>query len=273
MRSIRALHRSTVAGPRCKLAVFLLACVPAIAAGAEKEPPSLERRVYTDPQGKRLPYRLLQPQGYDPARKYPLVLFLHGGGERGNDNEKQLVHVVPEFLKPENRRRFPCFLIAPQSPEAAGEVGWVAVDWRAASYPQPKEPAEPLRLALELVTALQKEFSIDARRLYVTGLSAGGFGTWDAIARRPDLFAAAVPICGGGDPTKAARFAKVPVWVFHGAKDKAMPPSKSQVMVEALRAAGGHPRYTEYPDEGHNCWTRAFREPELWAWLFAQRRE
>jgi predicted peptidase len=230
----------------------------------------LEKRTYEDARGKKLPYRLLKPDNYDPKSKYPLVLFLHGAGERGDDNEKQLVHGVPEFAREENRKKYPCFLAAPQCPQGAK---WVEVDWSADSQVQPDEPSEPLRLALALVGALQGEFSIDPGRIYVTGLSMGGYGTWDAAMRRPDLFAAAVPVCGGADETKAERIARMPVWVFHGAKDPAVRVARSDRMVAALIKAGGNPGYTRYPAEGHASWGPAYRDPELFKWLFAQKRE
>ncbi len=229
----------------------------------------LEKRVYTDAQGKQLPYRLLKPLAYDPHFHYPLVLFLHGAGERGTDNDKQLIHGVPAFARDETRKKYPCFLVAPQCPENAR---WVEVDWSARAHRQPAEPSRPLAQVLELLEALQKEFSIDANRVYVTGLSMGGFGVWDILARRPDLFAAGVPVCGGGDESTAARIAHIPIWAFHGARDPAVQPDRSRRMIAALRKAGGHPRYTEYADEGHASWVPAYKDPEMYAWLFSQKK-
>src|SRR4051812_3154963 len=140
------------------------------AAGAEDVSSALERRVFTGPDGKALPYRLMKPRDYDPARTYPLVLFLHGAGERGTDNEAQLKLGVPEFVK--RREQYPCFLVVPQCPPGGR---WVEVDHRADRVVQPAEPSEPLRLTLELIDSLRKEFSIDAQRIYVTGISMGGF--------------------------------------------------------------------------------------------------
>jgi predicted peptidase len=230
----------------------------------------LEKRTYKDADGKSLPYRLLRPDGYDPGTRYPLVLFLHGSGERGDDNEKQLRHGMPEFAGAENRKKYSCFLAAPQCPEGAK---WVDVDWSAEAQPQPEKIAEPLRLALEMTDALRKEFPIDPRRVYVTGLSMGGYGTWDAITRRPDDFAAAVPVCGGGDPDQVERFARLPIWAFHGARDPVVKPHRSLDMVLALMKAGGAPGYTQYPDVGHDSWVPAYREPRLYEWLFAQKRK
>jgi predicted peptidase len=228
----------------------------------------LEKCTYTDKDGKTLPYRLLKPEKYDTTKKYPLVLFLHGAGERGKDNEKQLVHGVAEFAKEENCKEYPCFLAAPQCPTGQG---WS--DFMAKKGTPSKGPSEPGRLALDLVTALEKEFSIDPNRLYITGLSMGGYGTWDIITRNPDLFAAAVPVCGGGDPSQAEKIAKLPIWVFHGAKDPLVKPERSREMVEALKKAGGKPKYTEYPDVGHDSWVKAYQDADMMKWLFKQKRK
>ena len=259
------------------LSVVLLAgavlVVSAPAAFAEPKEGSLdllEKKTYTGADGKTLPYRLLKPMNVDPKAKYPLVVFLHGAGERGDDNEAQLRHGVPQFLKPEDRKDFPCFLIAPQCP---AEQKWVDVDWGAATHTQPKEPSEPMRLVLGLIDQTMKDYPIDAKRVYATGLSMGGYGTWDLIARRPDLFAAAVPICGGADETTAPKIAKLPIWVFHGAKDAAGEGGRSRNMIEALKKAGGEPKYTEYPDVGHDSWAPAYKDADMMKWLFSQKRE
>jgi len=224
----------------------------------------MERHTY-----RQLPYRLLCPLAVEPGTRYPLVIFLHGAGERGTDNEKQLTHGVPQFLTAENRTKFPCFLMAPQCPP---EERWVEVDWGAESHVQPREPSEPARRTLELVDRAMRELPIDPDRVYLTGLSMGGFGTWDLLARRPDLFAAAAIVCGGADDAMAERIRHIPQWVFHGAKDDAVKPARSRRMVAALERVGGTPRYTEYPDVGHHSWVNAYSDPVLFAWLFAQRR-
>lgn len=259
------------------LAVALLAGAALVASSltvrAEPKEGSLdllEKKTFTDADGKKLPYRLLAPMNYNPKEKYPLVVFLHGAGERGDDNEKQLVHGVPEFLKPEDRKDCPCFLIAPQCPEGKK---WVEVDWSADTHMQPKEPSEPMGMTLGLIDQMQKDYSIDPKRIYVTGLSMGGYGTWDIIARKPGLFAAAVPICGGADETTAPKIAKVPIWAFHGAKDQAVKVSRTRNMIAALKKAGGDPKYTEYPEEGHASWVPAYKDAEMMKWLFTQKKE
>jgi predicted peptidase len=220
-------------------------------------------------QDQTLLYRLLKPLNYDAQKKYPLILFLHGAGERGNDNKAQLMHVVAIFTTPENRAKFPCFVLAPQCP--AGQK-WSDVNWGAERHQQPEQPATPMALSMKLIAQLEKDYRIDSQRLYVTGLSMGGYGTWDALARYPDRFAAGVPICGGGDENTAAKIAKIPIWVFHGDQDGAVKVTRSRSMVEALKKAGGSPKYTEYPGVGHDSWVPASKDPELLPWLFAQKR-
>jgi predicted peptidase len=242
--------------------------VPLMAEAKDDLP--LEKLVYQDAAGHKLPYRLLKPLAVEDGKKYPLVIFLHGAGERGTDNEKQLVHGVPQFATKANREKYPCFLIAPQCPEGKR---WVEVDWSAERHTQPKEPGEPGRLTLELTDKAIKELPIDPKRVYITGLSMGGFGTWDLLARRPDLFAAAVIVCGGADEAAAPRIKDIPQWAFHGAKDPAVKPERSRHMIAALKKAGGTPQYTEYPDVGHNAWDPAYRDPKVYEWLFGQQKK
>jgi lysophospholipase L1-like esterase/dienelactone hydrolase len=228
-----------------------------------------EVRVFSSADGAKLPYRLLKPANMDPARKYPLVVFLHGAGERGDDNKAQLKHGAPEFSKPEAREKFPCFVFAPQCPK---DQTWSAVKgWTDAESFQ-KEPKPVMKLVLGAIDALTNDFTIDPDRIYVTGLSMGGYGSWDLISRHPEKFAAAIPICGGGDKDEAAVAKGVPVWAFHGLADNVVPPARSQEMIAALRAAGGTAALTEYPGVAHDSWTFAYSEPSLLPWLFAQRR-
>ncbi|HYE20420.1 MAG TPA: prolyl oligopeptidase family serine peptidase [Tepidisphaeraceae bacterium] len=379
--------------------------------------------------GAPLPYRLFKPANYDPARKYPVVLFLHGAGERGSDNAAQVRHILP-LAKEAIQKDNPCFIVAPQCPMdrkafqvwgsgkshdptyndyegsastwkkytielGKGAVGaktrlllvnqperrpagdasggapvsssfrnvrvyeggeadksnppvtidfaksksvaksgngklevsedgrgvtlthglvikfpfeytvtpksvlevefmsaskgsahaigldtddqvdyrWTQVDWGARTHTMPKEPSTPMRLALAALDQVRKEFSTDEKRVYITGLSMGGYGTWDAIARRPDFFAAAVPICGGADEKTAEAIKGVPIWVFHGGADKVVPTERSRNMVEALKKAGGEVKYTEYPGVGHDSWSKTYADPEVWRWMFGQVRK
>ena len=228
-----------------------------------------EARTFTGADGATLGYRLLTPQNYDAKQKYPLVLFLHGAGERGADNAAQLKHGAPLFAKPEVREKYPCFVVAPQCPP---EQKWADIDWTSDTPTQPEKVSAPMALALGALEAVQKEFSIDADRLYVTGLSMGGYGTWDLVTRFPEKWAAAVPVCGGGDKAVAARAKGVPLWAFHGLEDPTVKPARSQEMIAALVAAGGTPLFSEYPYVKHDSWTVAYGEPELLPWLFAQKR-
>jgi predicted peptidase len=228
-----------------------------------------EARTFKNDAGAVLPYRLLRPMDYAPEQKYPLVLFLHGAGERGSGNDLQLVHGGRNFIDEPLRRQHPAFIVAPQCPD---EKKWVEVPWDGRSHQMPREPSETMRLIFELIPALQKDFSIDEGRLYGVGLSMGGFGVWDVLQRRPELLSAAVIVCGGGDPAYAARFKSTPVWALHGADDPVVTVQRSGDMVQALRAAGGRPIYTEYEGVGHDSWTQTFDNRLVWDWLFAQHR-
>ena len=229
-------------------------------------------KVFENDNGEKLRYRLMVPEGYDPkgTEKYPLVLFLHGAGERGDDNQKQLIHGTTDFAKPENRKKYPAFVLVPQCPDGKK---WVEVDWSADTHKQPAEDSATIKLVLQLIASMHKEYRIDQQRQYVTGLSMGGYGTWDLITRHPDMWAAAVPICGGGDETVAAKAVKVPVWAFHGDQDTAVKPDRSRRMIAAIKKAGGEPKYTEYKGVGHNSWAPAYADPKMIEWLFAQKRK
>jgi predicted peptidase len=230
-----------------------------------------ERRLFVGKRGSKLPYRLLRPSNVEAGRRYPLVVFLHGAGERGSDNNAQLRWCVKEFAKAEVRVKHPCFVAAPQCPKGAK---WVDTPWDATrAFPMPTEPSPPMRSLMALFDRLERELPIDPERIYVGGLSMGGYGTWDLLARRPKRFAAAFPICGGGDPAAAKTHAQVPIWVFHGADDAVVPVARSQEMVDALKSANAPSvRFSNYPGVGHHSWLDAFREPGLFDWLFGQRR-
>jgi predicted peptidase len=236
-----------------------------VAMAADYEP-----RVFKNAAEQKLNYQILTPKGYDATgtEKYPLVLFLHGAGERGDDNVAQLKHCTKKFLEPENRDKYPCFVMVPQCPT---DKKWVEVDWSADKHDQPEKPDETMQLVLDTLASLQNEFRVDDRRLYVSGLSMGGYGTWDLAARYPDRIAAAAPICGGGDEKMAARLSKLPLWVFHGDQDTAVKPERSRNMIAAIEKAGGKPKYTEFKGVGHNSWDPAYADPALLAWMFAQR--
>ncbi len=219
--------------------------------------------------GELLNYRLLKPLDYDPAEHYPLIVFLHGAGERGADNTSQLKHGMKVLCSAEIRQEFPCYVLAPQCPT---DQRWAEVDWSIREVEMPEKTSVPLALTFELIDQMIEHAAIDPSRIYLTGLSMGGYGTWDAISRRPHFFAAAVPICGGGDPRVAETLTKTPIWCFHGAADKVVVVGKSRDMVDAIKKHGGEPKYTEYPGVGHNSWTATYKNDELYQWLFSQRR-
>lgn len=232
-----------------------------------------EPKIFTDNSGQELQYRILKPANYDSTKSYPLVLFLHGAGERGSDNYSQLKWGVSHFAEPKFRERYPAFVVAPQMKE---EEVWSQLittrDTTTFSGSMSKSPTEPMRLTIELLEQLQDKYSVDSNRLYVTGISMGGFGSFDLIQRFPNKFAAAVPICGGGDLSRAFMLTDIPLWVFHGTEDEVVHPKFSRSMVEAIRIAGGSPGYTEYPDEGHvGAWVQAYRNPHLYEWLFSRK--
>jgi predicted peptidase len=229
---------------------------------------AFEKLLYVN-KGDSLPYRMLKPVDAKSQEPIPLVIFLHGAGERGNDNEVQIKHIAELFLNEKNRTKFPCYVIAPQCPK--GQM-WAKYEGEMESMRLRKNPTTPMKLVIELIELVCNENAIDQSRIYVTGLSMGGFGTWDLISRFPDKFAAAVPICGGGDASRAEQIRDIPLWAFHGSKDKIVLPQHSRKMIEALHNAGALPGFTEYPDVEHNSWVNAYREPMLLEWLFKQKK-
>jgi predicted peptidase len=219
-------------------------------------------------KGDTLNYRQLFPDA-NTMRKYPLVIFLHGSGERGNDNEAQLKWGVMNFATDQNMMLHPAFVIAPQCPEKANWSNFSRGQSSTEMHLLPT-PAKPMELLIGLVHQLIKTLPIDTNRIYITGLSMGGYGTYDAIERYPDLFAAAVPVCGGGDTSKAPSIAHLPIWIFHGAEDPAVSPVYSLEMLQALTKAGAHPGFTQYPEAGHFSWLGAYSDALMMEWLFRQ---
>lgn len=261
--------RSSLKALLLSLITLLLFSVSGFAAGVDDMQPHL----FTDSAtGKTLPYRIFIPANYDATKTYPLILFLHGAGERGTDNRAQVANGVSlGFIQPEVQAAHPCFFVAPQCP-----VGkqWVDTGWGQGSYSTAKVPmSENLTLALAMVRSLQKEYSIDRTRMYVTGLSMGGYGTWDLIERNPGMFAAAIAICGAGDPSAAGRLKGMGLWAFHAADDNVVPVTGSRDMTRALWAAGLAPNYTEYTSGGHSSWFRAYATLGLVDWLFSFHRD
>lgn len=228
-----------------------------------------EPKIWTSADGSTLPYRLHLPKRTEPGRTYPLVLHLHGAGSRGTDNRNQLNVGGSAFLSWMTRRGEECVFVAPQCPK--GER-WVDVDWKTESHRMHEQPTAHLRQTMEIVEDAMKRHPVDRSRVYVMGVSMGGYATWELLQRHPEWFAAALPCCGGGDVTLAARMKDVAVWAFHGDADKTVPVVRSRSMVEALKAAGGKVDYREYPGAGHDVWTPTFKDDGVFDWLWRQRR-
>jgi predicted peptidase len=215
-----------------------------------------------------MPYRLFRPKA---SGKLPLVVYLHGSGALGDDNLKQLglgnIFGTRVWLLPENQKRFPCYVVAPQT-----DRGWSRYDFTQQPAKHIPGFGDGARLALQVIDGLRQEFTIDERRIYVTGQSMGGAGTWNLIANRPDFFAAAVVCCGAPTSDDGTGSIDTPLWNFHGDSDSVVPVSFSRDRIAARRKAGGHPLYTEYAGVDHNVWEWAFTEPELVNWMFSQHR-
>jgi predicted peptidase len=243
------------------LQTMILSFLAAASCNAQENIDGFVARIYKNASSQTMPYRLFIPKEYDAHKKYPLVLWLHGAGGAGADNILQIsgdqFPGTRIWTKPENQTKYPSFVLVPQSRGV-----WV----------QGNDLGARLSMVLNILDALRTEFSIDPRRLYVTGQSNGGFGTWELVTQKPGLFAAAIPLCSPVDPNRAAVVARLPIWAFTGAKDDSIVVTSSREMIAGIRKAGGNPRYTEYKGVGHDVWLRAFQEPGLVDWLFAQHR-
>lgn len=224
---------------------------------------------FIDGSGDTLNYRMLFPD-FDTLRKYPLVIFLHGAGERGDDNEAQLKWGVLNFATDQEMVAHPAIVIAPQCPLKMSWSNFHGFRQKGESLQLQPEATLPMKMLIELIHQLILKSPVDTNRIYITGLSMGGFGTYDAIERYPNLFAAAVPVAGGGDPSKASLIAHIPIWDFHGAEDAAVNPDYSWEMIDALKKAGAHPGFTLYPATGHFSWLAAYSDPMMMDWLFRQ---
>jgi len=227
---------------------------------------AFDDRSFTGSSGFNMPYRLFIPDNYDPNQSYPIVVGLHGSGGAGNDNMSQLYLQATTWAHPNSQTHYPSFVLAPQAPATSPGGPWV---WGKGSG----DPLVDSMVAFfELLDAIEAEFNIDTNREYITGLSMGGAGTWAALLAQPDRFAAGVPVSGGLVNTDLAHMiADIPLWMFHGTNDPIVPVSHSRKMRNALVAAGGSPRYTEFP-YGHDnlMWEETYINPPLHRWLFSQ---
>lgn len=232
-----------------------------------------EKKSFVNDLGQVLPYQILFPANYNPSVKYPVVLFLHGSGERGDDNVAQMKHGAQVFLNPENQAKFPAIVIFPQCSRDSY--------WFSAKIDRTQKPTLfifdysqninwPLQSAIDLVKSLVKSKVADKKRLYIMGLSMGGMGTMEAVSRNPKMFAAAIPICGGADLTYVKKYAKkLPIWVHHGDDDSLVPVKHSRELVATLKDPGANVTYNEYPGVDHNSWNNTFAQPTLLSWLFS----
>ena len=245
----------------------------------EKKFSDFQFKVYQD-GGHTLPYRFYQPAQKNAGEKYPLVIFFHGAGERGLDNRTQFKRFAPTLFW----QKYPCYVVAPECPARTAENSnaesvWVDTPFGASSHKMNEKPTWPMQLAIQLIHQIIRENKVDINRIYVTGLSmgggggrggGGGYATWEILQREPGLFAAAIPICGGGDPFYAAKLNSIALWVVHGGSDRTVPVVRSREMVSAIQASGGNVRYSEYPGVDHDSWSQTYGNPETWDWLFSQ---
>jgi predicted peptidase len=197
-------------------------------------------------------YLLFLPEGYgEKNKKWPLILFLHGAGERGDDLNKVKVHGPPKIVQ--KKKDFPFIVVSPQCPKDS----W----WN-----------DKVEVLINLLDEIEANYNVDTKRVYLTGLSMGGYGTWALGSKDPERFAAIAPICGGGMRIMAFGLTDMPIWVFHGAKDKVVPLDESEEMVAAIKARGGNVKLTVYPDAGHDSWTETYNNPKLYEWFLKHRR-
>lgn len=211
----------------------------------------LEKK-YKDADGKEIPYIVFVPHNYKPDVASPVLLFLHGAGETKGGSKMPVEVGLGTAIK-KREKTFPFITIIPQ----AQTRGW---QYEGANG----------KMALAMLEAVNKEYKTDPKRTYLSGLSMGGYGTWSIASALPDKWAAIVPICGGGDPKNAEKLKNIPIWCFHGDKDTAVPVQRSRDMIEAIKKAGGSPKYTEYPGVAHNSWDKAYDTDELYEWLLKQ---
>lgn len=245
--------------------------LPAVA----QDPPGwhalFSKEQFQGAEDQQLNYRLMKPE-MQPGKKYPLVIFLHGAGERGDDNQAQLVHGLKDFASDANRKSYPCWVIAPQCPR---DQKWANLAWNSKDITLPEEPSPTMQLVMQLLDkTLADNPSIDVGRIYITGLSMGGFGTIDAVARWPEKFAAAAPVCGGGDsrPEIVAKMNQVPWWIAHGKDDAVVPFELSEKLVAALKTAGANVTFVEMEQVGHDSWTKTYNNPDFIKWLFSKQK-
>ncbi len=236
---------------------------------AEEE---FESKQFTAKGENGLNYRIYVPRKINIKKTYPLCLLLHGAGERGNDNALQVQNTFGplEILAFCRTNNFEVIIIAPQVPEAEQ---WVNVPWDGFPHSMPSSPSSSMQMTIDLMNHCIDILPVDQSRIYVSGISMGGFGTWDIVQRCPDLFAAAMPVCGGGDEALATKIKRIPIWAFHGDNDETVSVDYSRDMVAAVNKTGGNVRYTEYKGVGHNSWEQTYADHNVLKWLFEQEKK
>lgn len=234
---------------------------------------SFLKKQFTTANGYALNYRILYPKNYSPDQKYPVILFLHGAGERGSDNEAQLVHGGNLFASDANRTQYPAIIIAPQCPKDDSWLQYTkASPGEKRFYPASTPASRPLAAVKELLDSYIEAGVVDTKSLHVTGLSMGGMGTFDLLCRYPALFATATPICGGVNLDRVARYkGKTAIRIYHGGLDDVVDPQFSRDAFETLQKAGADVQYKEYPEVKHDSWHNAFAEPDYLSWMFQHR--
>lgn len=223
--------------------------------------------------GKTLPYRYLEPQNIKSNKKYPVVLFLHGAGERGIDNEAQLLHCSGQFLNPEIQEKYPAYVFFPQAPKGAfWSIPDRLTELSQDMFASVNEPSWQLQTIKAMVDSIIQLPHVDPKRVYIMGISMGAMATYELCWRYPHLFAAAVPICGGADINRLASAASIHWRIYHGDVDKVVPVTFSRTAYKALKQAGAKIIYREFAGCTHNSWNPAFNDPDLFPWLFKQKR-
>lgn len=242
----------------------------------QNTPPELGEflaRTYTH-EDTKLNYRILYPNNFDKNKKYPLFLFLHGAGERGDDNKRQLIHGSKLFR--DKIDQYPAIVVMPQCPT---NDYWANVNREETpnvsrfEFFNDRPYNTSLKAVVSLIDSLLKENFIDDKRFYVSGLSMGGMGVWELLNRIPDKIAAAAPICGGGSTKAASKMINIPIWALHEIKDSTVPFRHSVEMVRAIQGAGGKAKITLYPDANHNSWDPTFNDPDFLKWFFEKKRD
>ena len=234
--------------------LFLIGCAQMEVSSDSVLPGSQHSQTFEKTVTKTLNcnYLLFLPDSYGQTQeRWPLIMFLHGAGERGDDLEKVKKHGPPKIV--ENQKDFPFIVVSPQCPTG---------DWWT----------DKVEVLINLLDDIVARYKVDKQRIYLTGLSMGGYGTWSLASVHPERFAAIAPICGGGKRFMAMRLKDIPVWVFHGAKDKTVPLKESEEMVNAIRNRGGNAKFTIYPDAGHDSWTETYNNQKLYDWFLEHRK-